>query len=58
MSGVKRKVCVREEVSSVIPKKHGRRSRNVREELDDVFFVLYFLFKIYFIFTLAVLLYK
>uniref|UniRef100_A0A158Q8R4 Bromo domain-containing protein n=1 Tax=Elaeophora elaphi TaxID=1147741 RepID=A0A158Q8R4_9BILA len=36
MSGVKRKACMREEVSSVIPKKHGRRSRNVREELDDL----------------------
>ncbi|VBB33061.1 unnamed protein product, partial [Acanthocheilonema viteae] len=36
MSGVKRKSCMREEVSSNIPKKHGRRSRNVREELDDL----------------------
>ncbi|VDK76275.1 unnamed protein product, partial [Onchocerca ochengi] len=35
MSGVKRKACMRE-VSSIIPKKYGRRSRNVREELDDL----------------------
>ncbi|VDO71218.1 unnamed protein product, partial [Onchocerca flexuosa] len=42
MSGVKRKACMREEASSIIPKKHGRRSRNVREELDDVmFFYIY-----------------
>ncbi|MCP9263522.1 Polybromodomain protein [Dirofilaria immitis] len=36
MSGVKRKACMREEISSIIPKKYGRRSRNVREELDDL----------------------
>ncbi|CAG9540476.1 unnamed protein product [Cercopithifilaria johnstoni] len=36
MSGAKRKTCMREEMSLIIPKKHGRRSRNVREELDDL----------------------
>nr|CAC70156.1 polybromodomain protein [Brugia malayi] len=36
MSGVKRKACVREEISPIIPSKHGRRSRNVREELHDL----------------------
>ncbi|EJD74959.1 polybromodomain protein [Loa loa] len=36
MSGVKRKMYVKEEMSSTIPKKYGRRSRNVREELDDL----------------------
>ncbi|VDK79899.1 unnamed protein product [Litomosoides sigmodontis] len=36
MSGVKRKACMREEAPSIIPKKRGRRSRNVREELDDL----------------------
>uniref|UniRef100_A0A915PSR4 Protein polybromo-1 n=1 Tax=Setaria digitata TaxID=48799 RepID=A0A915PSR4_9BILA len=36
MSGMKRKGCVKRELSPLIPRKHSRRSRNVKEELDDL----------------------